>query len=312
MKDLTKLITFCLLLTSSAFSLAETEAELMSRVAKLERMIDNRGLLNILDELHSLQKEVQDLRGEVEQQAYTIKQLEKRNQNLYNDLDQRLAGSGEQQAQSVAPSQTDLTESYTPEAAEVAVIEPEPVTIEVTASPDQTSKPVSSSGIVPVETYVAQERTSSNATTSSVAAVEQNDYPQAVAAADTSALEEEQYSEAFNLLKLGKNDVAVTKFRQFLEQYPGSEYADNAQYWLGEAFYAKRNFHAAMEEYKRLLANYPESGKASHAQLKLGYSYDEVGEADFAQGELEDLIARYPGTSAARLAEERLIQIRSH
>lgn len=104
-------------------------------------------------------------------------------------------------------------------------------------------------------------------------------------------------------------DAKVNQFRSL--DHPNSDYADNAQYWLGESFYARRQYQAALTEYEQLLRNYPDSGKASHAQLKIGYCNDELGNTDLAQGELEDLIARYPGTSAAQLADERLNMIRS-
>ena len=334
-------ITFLLPLILISGHVFAEEADLQERLSKLERMVDNRGLLNILKEMESLQQEVRELRGEVEQQAYTIDQMEKRQKNLYNDLDQRLqSGQNSEQSESVVEVVEDQPQpreqpKVAPMPVEEDLLGDLPEDISVAEKPVQLpdSKPESnsnksgnSSSVQPVETYVAKQKNPNSPTENSSVNQPQTDLPdsdpapsnnqvnQADQSTETtagSADEEGRYSEAFTLLKQGHHDKAVKSFRDFLQQHPNSKYADNAQYWLGESYYAKRRFEEAITEYKELLNRFPDSGKASHAQLKVGYCYDELGQADFAQGELEDLIARFPGTSAANLAEERLAQIRT-
>lgn len=48
------------------------------------------------------------------------------------------------------------------------------------------------------------------------------------------------YRNAVEMVKAGKYEPAVAALRAFLEKYPRHDYADNAQYWLGEAFYAQK------------------------------------------------------------------------
>ncbi len=302
------------------------EEELQARLSKLERMVDNRGLVDILNEVESLQREVRELRGEIEQQAYIIDQMKKRQQNLYDDLDQRLqtrqgrlsdpvtkmVEDPQQDQPNIEPvavdyDQPDLSNDL-PVAVDNADLNVETPAIESPVPVPTTNKPSTSSSIKPVETYVAQQENNSSSVEDSSPSVNAPEQAPEIA---PDSNEENSYSEAFTLLKQGQHKDAVENFRTFLQQYPSSQYADNAQYWLGESFYTRRKFEMAITEYKTLLSQYPDSGKASHAQLKIGYCYDELGQADFAQGELEDLIARYPGTSAASLAEERLAQIRS-
>jgi tol-pal system protein YbgF len=118
--------------------------------------------------------------------------------------------------------------------------------------------------------------------------------------------EEEGYRYAFNLLKGGQHNESIAAFNSFLAQYPKSPHADNAQYWLGEAYYVKRQFEPAIAEYEKLVENYPRSQKLTHALLKIGYSYQELGRIEEAKDSYQNLKSRYPGTTAARLAEERL------
>ena len=47
-------------------------------------------IYEVLNRLDQLQREVQQLRGQVEEQAYTIEELKKQQQTMYTDLDDRL------------------------------------------------------------------------------------------------------------------------------------------------------------------------------------------------------------------------------
>lgn len=60
------------------------------RIARLERMLENKGLVDLLLRLENLQKEVQVLRGEVELQTHTLDNIKKRQRDLYVDIDRRL------------------------------------------------------------------------------------------------------------------------------------------------------------------------------------------------------------------------------
>lgn len=122
---------------------------------------------------------------------------------------------------------------------------------------------------------------------------------------------EKAYNDAFGLLKSGQYEQAIAALRTFLAQYPASQYIDNAQYWLGEAFYTLRKFDTAIAEYQKLLQLYPDSQKYSHALLKIGYCYDEIGQRDQARAILQQLKDNFPSTTAAQLADERLARIRT-
>ncbi len=125
------------------------------------------------------------------------------------------------------------------------------------------------------------------------------------------ATSEAAYRDAFAQLRAGEYDRAIAAFNDFQATYPQSQYGDNAQYWLAEAHYAKRDYTAAVAEYEKMLSRYPQSRKLSHAMLKIGYSYDALGKPAEARVALEDLRKRFPGSAAARLAEERIAQIKA-
>ena len=272
---------------------ANDGATLTARLARLERSLESRGLVDLVQQVDNLQQEVQRLRGRLEEQSYKMEQLRKTQRDTYVDIDQRL--------QAFAGGPTDLS----PEPPLTTLLPNLPDSVAGTPVP-QSSLQVEASlaDNNPVET-VTDPSDAAQPSGSAVVAM-----PPSIAAAalpnEDNEATKAAYKAAFSLLKAGQYDDSITAFNSFLEKYPNSQYADNAQYWLGETFYVRRQFEPAVEQYQKLIQSYPASKKRSHAMLKIGYSYHELGQIDQARAILEDIRNRYAGSAAARLAEDRI------
>jgi tol-pal system protein YbgF len=114
------------------------------------------------------------------------------------------------------------------------------------------------------------------------------------------------YQAAFTMLKDGQYDRAIAAFQKFLASYPDSSLADNAQYWLGEAFYVNKSYPEAQSAFQRVMDKYPQSRKISDALLKIGYCRYEMKQWDSARQVLGQVVARFSDTPAGRLAQQRL------
>ena len=114
------------------------------------------------------------------------------------------------------------------------------------------------------------------------------------------------YQAAFNLLKDGQYDGAIVAFQKFLVAYPGSSLADNAQYWLGEAYYVNKAYAEAQAAFQRVVDQYPQSRKLPDALLKIGFCRYELKQFEPAREVLGQVVARFTDTPAARLAQQRL------
>ncbi|HBH34893.1 MAG TPA: tol-pal system protein YbgF, partial [Gammaproteobacteria bacterium] len=119
--------------------------------------------------------------------------------------------------------------------------------------------------------------------------------------------EQDQYRYAYDLL-MTKRDFqqAINAFQVLLKAYPNGEYADNAQFWLGEAHYAKNELDDALKEFQELVDNYRNSPKVPDAVYKVGYIHKTRGDVEKARKVFEGLIEHYPDSPAARLAAMRL------
>ncbi len=114
------------------------------------------------------------------------------------------------------------------------------------------------------------------------------------------------YRAAVELVKAGKHDEAVTALRTFIKTYPNHDYADNAQYWLGESFYAQKDYQHALLEFRATIETYPSGNKVPDALLKVGYCYLALGQTEKARAVLEQVVNLYPKTEPAALASKRL------
>lgn len=262
------------------------------RLARVERLLDNRGLLDLLGQVEKLNREIRRLRGEMEVQRHGVDRQSARQERLYKDMEARL------EAIERGTARTPTTDG----AAEV------PAAVAPTAPATPTVANVPAPGAEPGASQPANE-SARGATPEIGDAAVPGSAPLTVAAAQPPS-EDTSYQSAFDLLKIGQYDKSITAFGDFLTRFPGSSHADNAQYWLAEAYYVTHRYEPAISEYQKLVGSYPESQKLTHALLKVGYSYHELGKIPEAKASLEDLKLRYPGTTAARLADERLQRIR--
>ncbi len=85
----------------------------------------------------------------------------------------------------------------------------------------------------------------------------------------TGAVQTEEYEAAFNLMKEGKYDRATNAFRSFVEKYPESTYADNAHYWIGEAHAARGDNAKARTAFEAVIKRFPDSDGAKLAAERL-------------------------------------------
>ena len=116
------------------------------------------------------------------------------------------------------------------------------------------------------------------------------------------------YEVAYQDLMRENYQLALINFRSFLERHPATVLSDNAQYWIGEVYYAQGQFHLAVEEFRKVVEDYPGHEKVPAAYLKIALCFQKLQDLPTARRYLEYVIQNYPETREAQLAEERLEQ----
>ena len=132
------------------------------------------------------------------------------------------------------------------------------------------------------------------------------DAPAAGAPAVPPPAPRELYSQAYADYARGNYDLAMQGFGEYLRAYPGTDFSDNAQYWIGECQYGKKLYAEAIESWNTLLKDYPTSDKQPDARVKKGMALERLGRRSQALVEYRFVVDRYPTSQAARIARERL------
>jgi tol-pal system protein YbgF len=249
---------------------------LAERVAKLEQDDQARsggaGSVDLVNQINALQAQIQSLQGQNEELKHQIEELKSRSKDQYIDLDSRIGrlegrtGAAPTGAAAAASNNNQLQD----------------ITLGSSAPP-----PSAAMNTPPPVAMATQAP------------------PPAAVVADP-ADEKSAYDDAFSALKDGRYAESARRFQSFTEQYPNSELAPNAYYWLGESYYVTQNYPISLDTFQKLLARYPNGQKSPGALLKIGYCQYELKQWDQAEATLNMVVQKYPDTQEAHLAQGRL------
>ena len=114
------------------------------------------------------------------------------------------------------------------------------------------------------------------------------------------------YDTAWADYTTGQWALAIQGFEAYIETFPRSELADNAQFYIGQTYFADGRFEDAVVAFDHVLAGYPEGDAVPEASYKLGEALNRLGEADRAKATFAFVVENYPGSTMAILAQQSL------
>ena len=247
----------------------------------------------MMKRIAQMQTEIQQLTGKVEEQTFQIEELKKQQKTMYTDFDDRIQNLENKSGAAVPPpldAPADPSVPTDPSAAPP----PAPTTLNL---PSSSSQP--------------QGSTPDKADKLS-AAPTQEPAPAPAAATDTGIAqvpesEQQEYQQAYDDLRNGRTDRAITGFNAFIASHPGSGYASNAQYWLGEAHRVNQDNGAARKAFTAVIETYPNSAKVPDALLKLGYIEMEEKNPTKAKEIFTRVTTEFASSKAAGLAQKKML-----
>ena len=243
-------------------------------------------LYELMGRLEQMQSEVQQLTGKIDEQAHRIDDLKKHQGTMYSDFDERLQNL-ENKTGGVTANPTEAVRSSNIAAKEIPTTKPSSV-IAPTISTQKTILP---------------DKAVDSPTQKSQADRPQDQIP------DKQDPDKKGYFMAYDELRSGHTLQSIEQFKAYLSQYPTSEYANNAQYWLGEAYRVNQDNASARKAFNEVLEKYPDSSKVPDAILKLGYIEVDQKNSVKATEYLNRVISDYPKSPAAVLASKKLLKL---
>jgi tol-pal system protein YbgF len=235
--------------------------------------------VNLELRLDQLETQMRNMTGSLEEANYSIDQLKRRLDKLVGDIDQRFSQLEHPGAAGAPPANPPLAANAAPAAGAGA---------NPAAPPSQPGNLVAPGGAQTASrTPAAPPPTGGTLPTGSA---------------------QEQYNFAFGKLREADYPAAEEALRTFVQRYPNDALAGNAQYWLGETYYVRKDYNNAAATFAEGYRKYPQSGKAADNLLKLGMSLGNIGQKKEACLTFNQLAHDFPKASSnitERAAQEK-------
>lgn len=231
--------------------------------------------------LSRLENDLRALTGKVEEQSFRVGQMQTRLDKALSDMDMRLKAVESQSRVAMAPGS-----GVSGSATGMQTVTP--------YAPPSPPVGIPSTGSLGTLSQAAIGAPSSASAVSTPSA----------ASADTATA---AYGQAFATLQSGDYAGAAQAFEAFLAKYPDDPLSPNAQYWLGESYYARQDYVQSARVFAEAYRKYPKSAKTPDNLLKLALSLSGQGNKDDACVALGQLRKEFPdgtGPVLARAAEE--------
>jgi tol-pal system protein YbgF len=237
------------LLSVSVYAATATDA----RLDRIERQLDSRGLVDMSNRIEQLQRDVQQLRGEIEVQNHTLEEMRRRQKELYLDTDRRL------RKLEAAPS--------IPAATAVLPVETVP------ASGAESGVPAAMPPPVPAPSGQDEKAAYDMA----YALLNDRRYPDAAKAFGqfVTAYPQSEYTDnarywlGETYLVMGGHKDAMNAFNELVKLHPESDKVPGARLKIGYIYYENENWAAARKELSALIADYPDTTVAREANSRL-------------------------------------------
>ena len=132
------------------------------------------------------------------------------------------------------------------------------------------------------------------------------------------------YQTAYIDFSKGNYPLAIAGFREFLRRFSDSDLANNAQYWVGEAYFSLARGYAnqgqadkvqgaleqAVQEFRKVIVNYPRGEKVPTALYKEALALLGLKQPSLAEARLKYLLEHFPQSEEAPLARDRLASLK--
>ncbi len=256
-------LSLCYAGVASAIAHVESRANATSSYSNQGSEGEQNAALNTMQRIEYLQREVQELRGKVEEQGYQLQQMQEQQKKLYTDLDKRLR-EGSSAAKTVAASTGDgalnTTGGDLNSASQFVTLDPEPAV---------TTQAASAISVTPVNDEKAYQ--------AAYRLVQNRDFDGAIKAFNDMLVQNPKGKYAPNAqywlgeinLTKGNLEKASESFYAVYSQHPKHPKAADSLLKLGYVEYNKGNFKKSQEFLNQVKAQFPGTTSAQLADSRL-------------------------------------------
>ena len=239
--------------------------------------------LNTEMRMGEIEDRMRELNGRIEELTNELNQTRQQLDRLSSDVDVRFGQLQQQQQPQTAATSAPLPPQPKPPAGAGADL----------------SQPASRSGVLGVLTGPSPAAAPTGA---APAPAQQTASAEGALPAGSA---QDQYNYAMGLLTQANYPAAEQAMRGFVEKWPKDPLAGNAQYWLGETYYVRKDYANSATAFAQGYEKYPKSPKAADDLLKLGMSLTNLNQKPDACRAFARLQRDFPTVSPQ--IKERLV-----
>jgi tol-pal system protein YbgF len=118
------------------------------------------------------------------------------------------------------------------------------------------------------------------------------------------------YDSSFDDYAAGRYDIAVLGFQSYIQAYPRTALAGDAQFYIGQSLFSQSKWKDAQDAFQKVISDYPQSKMVPAAYYKVGQTYERLNQVDQARQAYDAVIKSYPDTSDAQLARQALERLK--
>ncbi len=229
---------------------------------------DNQTAVNVELRMTQIEDQMRAITGQIEEVGNNLEQVKRRLDKLATDVDQRLS-----QLEHAPPAPAAAPVAGGGQAGDTAAAAGRAESQTAARPPGagaDPGAPASRSGVLGTLPAASPPEQTAAAPAAAASGSLPNGTPQ------------EQYNYAFGLLRQANttNNYAPAEqaLRAFVERNPNDQLAGNAQYWLGETYYVRKDYNSAAIAFAEGYQKYPKSTKAADDLLKLAMSLGNLGQ----------------------------------
>ncbi len=117
---------------------------------------------------------------------------------------------------------------------------------------------------------------------------------------------EATYQNAYRDMQGGQMDLAVQEFTDYLKYFGNTDYAPNAQFYIGDIYLRKGDTDNAIKAFDAVLERFSENNKTADARYMKGRALVQAGKPTAAAQEFREIVKRYPDKDVAAKAKAQL------
>jgi tol-pal system protein YbgF len=117
---------------------------------------------------------------------------------------------------------------------------------------------------------------------------------------------QKMWDASFDDYTAGRFDIAILGFQSYVQAYPRTPKAADAQFYIGQSLFSQGKWKDAQDAFQKVITDYPQSPAVPGAYYKLGQTFERMNQIDNARKAYDTVVKNFPDATDTQLARQAL------